>query len=149
MVIQGVPLPAAAAPLHVGEQRTRHLGWVWKQRGENLQEEGGIELGTAGLKSSTGADSMRVLLPCVQTIVIKKISAIPKRGISVIPGDWNAGGGDIPLRVRTPPFQLVSVRCLTRCSQTRHYRRICAHDVTPVGRGRDGAALGCDLHTPR
>ncbi len=55
-----------------------------------------------------------------------------------------------PFRVRTPPLQLVSVRCLTRCSQTRHYRRICAHDVTPsFWWGRDGAELGCDLHAPR
>lgn len=41
--------------------------------------------------------------------------------------------------------------CLTSRNQTRRYRGICAHDVTPgrSGRGRSGAALRCDLHTAR
>lgn len=129
LVIQGVPL--SAAPLHVGEQRTRHLGWVWKQRGKTYRRRVGLSWERQVLKSSTGANSMCVLAPCVQTSDNNKSVQSRSMEYALFPETGKPAVAIFPFRVRTPPLQLVSVRCLTRCSQTRHYRRICAHDVTP------------------
>ncbi len=88
---------------------------------------------------------MRALAPCVQTSDNKHKKTVQSRSVeyALFPETGKPAVAIFPFRVRTPPFQLVSVRCLTRCSQTRHYQRICAHDVTPglTGQGRCRARL--------
>lgn len=114
---------------------------------ENLQEEGGIELGTAGFKKAplVRIQCVSLLLVSKQVIIKNKKKSVQSRSVdyALFPETGKPAVAIFPFRVRTPPLQLVSVRCLTRCSQTRHYRRICAHDVTPglMGQGRCGARL--------
>lgn len=144
LVIQGVPLSTAAAPLHVGEQRTRHLGWVWKQRGKTYRRRVGLSWERQVFKKAPLVRIQCALAPCVQTSDNFKKS-VQSRSVeyALFPETGKPAVAIFPFRVRTPPLQLVSVRCLTRCSQTGHYQRICAHDVTPglTGQGRCRARL--------
>lgn len=65
LVIQRVPL--SAAPLHVGEQRTRHLGWVWKQRGKTYRRRVGLSWERQVLKKAP-----LVRIQCASLLLVSK-----------------------------------------------------------------------------